>query len=96
MTSRTPDQYYLYFTKDDGDSMVLTRFWTGSDGINRFIWTPHLCVAAWNMPLFFPTPEQAEVVIEDYEFNFLGEAAVQIGRWISMTNCHRNDHVPGE
>ena len=96
MTNRIPDQYYLYFTKDDGDSMLLTRFWKGSDGIARFIFSPHLCVAAWNMPLFFPTLEQAEVVIEDYEFNYLGAAAIQIGRWISMDTCYQNRHSPTE
>lgn len=94
-----PDKYYLYYLKDNGDSMVLTRFTPADqtgDGIPRFTWSLHIAVAAWNMPLLFPTLEQAETVIDDQEFNFLGAVTVQIGRWISMDSCRRNLHAPAE
>lgn len=99
MTDRTVNKYYLYYLKEDGGGMVLTGFIPpnlSADGIARPIWSPHLGVAAWNMPLFFPTPEQAEVVIEDYELNFSDHPPIQVGRWITMTNCQRNEHPPVE
>lgn len=90
-------QYYIYFVHDDGDRMLLTEYTEDNPDINEppvlARWTPHHKIRAWKMPLLFPTPEQAEVLMDDIRHFFFMEKryreGVKLGRWVSMDSFIR-------